>query len=75
MHKYSAGKNGSNWLPDDNLNREKLEYLYWLITLLQIFNFVYYIICAKFYTFKPLQIHKLKDGGRRDDGVEMTGHV
>ncbi|KAL8470617.1 hypothetical protein ACS0TY_033244 [Phlomoides rotata] len=75
VHKYSAGKDGSNWLPDDNLNRGKLEYLYWLITLLQIFNFVYYIICAKFYTFKPLQIRKLEDGGRRDDGVEMTGHV
>lgn len=75
VHKYSAGKDGSNWLPDDNINRGKLEYLYWLITLLQIFNFIYYVICAKFYTFKPLQAHKIEDGGRRDGVVEMSGHV
>ncbi|KAG6396643.1 hypothetical protein SASPL_142798 [Salvia splendens] len=38
----------SDWLPDRNLNRGKLEYLYWLITLLQLLNLVYYLICAKY---------------------------
>ncbi|MCL7037981.1 hypothetical protein MKW94_016865 [Papaver nudicaule] len=62
VHKYSTtkvgGANGesSNWLPDDNLNRGKLEYFYWLITLLQVINLAYYVICVKFYTFKPIQV-------------------
>ncbi|KAL7132511.1 hypothetical protein ABFS83_12G078800 [Erythranthe nasuta] len=75
VHKYSAGPDGSNWLPDDNLNRGKLEYLYWLITLLQFLNLIYYVICAKFYTFKPVQLRELDDGRQKEDGVELTGHV
>ncbi|KAL8532059.1 hypothetical protein ACS0TY_008605 [Phlomoides rotata] len=38
VHKFSARVDGSNWLPDTNLNRGKLEYFYWLITLLQLLN-------------------------------------
>eukprot|EP01018_Ginkgo_biloba_P040404 Gb_12441 [translate_table: standard] len=50
----TTGRHGRhNWLPT-NLNRGRLEYLYWLITLLQILNFVYYLICAHWYTYKPI---------------------
>lgn len=57
VHKYSAGPGGSNWLAD-NINKGKLEYFYWLITLLQALNLVYYMVCAKYYTFKPVQIRE-----------------
>ncbi|KAG2312841.1 hypothetical protein Bca4012_027411 [Brassica carinata] len=57
VHKFSAKPDGSNWLPDNNLNRGKLEYFYWLITLLQVVNLVYYLWCAKIYTYKPVQVH------------------
>eukprot|EP01018_Ginkgo_biloba_P037280 Gb_00458 [translate_table: standard] len=42
-----------NWLPD-NLNRGRLEYFYWLITILQLINLLYYIVCARYYTYKPV---------------------
>ncbi|KAA3483873.1 protein NRT1/PTR FAMILY 3.1-like [Gossypium australe] len=64
VHKYSG------WLPNRNLNKGKLEYFYWLLTLLQALNIVYYLICAKFYTFKPLS-HKTK----HVEGVELTIQV
>ncbi|PWA93985.1 major facilitator superfamily protein [Artemisia annua] len=64
VHKLSAGQDGSNWLPDDNLNKGKLEYFYWLLTLLQVLNLVYYLFCAKFYTLKPIEIaYKAKEDG------------
>ncbi|PWA91254.1 major facilitator superfamily protein [Artemisia annua] len=64
VHKLSAGQDGSNWLPDDDLNKGKLEYFYWLLTLLQVLNLVYYLFCAKFYTLKPIEIaYKAKDDG------------
>ena len=38
VHKFSAGPDGSNWLPYNNLNKGKLEYFYWLLTGLQVVN-------------------------------------
>ncbi|XP_010263538.1 PREDICTED: protein NRT1/ PTR FAMILY 3.1-like isoform X2 [Nelumbo nucifera] len=73
VHKFSAGSGGSNWLPD-NLNKGKLEYFYWLITLLQALNLVYYLICARLYTFKPIQLHRKEDVDSQE-GVELTGPV
>ncbi|KAH1097665.1 hypothetical protein J1N35_014586 [Gossypium stocksii] len=54
-HKYSAKLDGSNWLLDNNLNKGKLELFYWLITGSQVVNLLYYICCAKLYTYKPIQ--------------------
>ncbi|KAF8389779.1 hypothetical protein HHK36_024298 [Tetracentron sinense] len=73
VHKFSAGDGGSNWLPDDNLNKGRLENFYWLITLLQIINLVYYVVCAKFYTFKPIELRR-KDGESEAE-VELSGRV
>ncbi|KAJ8774564.1 hypothetical protein K2173_017010 [Erythroxylum novogranatense] len=70
VHKFS------HWLPDDNLNKGKLEYFYWLITFLQAINLIYYLWCAKFYTFKPIQIHSGKElGDSMEDGVELGNKV
>ncbi|KAL9998157.1 putative proton-dependent oligopeptide transporter family, MFS transporter superfamily [Helianthus debilis subsp. tardiflorus] len=71
VHNLSAGQDGSNWLPDDNLNKGKLEYFYWLITLLQVVNLVYYLFCAKFYTLKPIQVAS----NDKVDGVELGPNV
>ncbi|KAE8716635.1 Protein NRT1/ PTR FAMILY 3.1 [Hibiscus syriacus] len=65
VHKYT------DWLPNKNLNKGKLEYFYWLLTALQALNFVYYLICAIFFTFKVFQNHKIEHG----EGVEVTSSV
>lgn len=59
----------SDWLPDDNLNRGKLDYFYWLITLLQILNLGYYVVCASFYTLKAIQLRP------REGNVELSSQV
>ncbi|VAI72824.1 unnamed protein product [Triticum turgidum subsp. durum] len=61
VHRWSAGPDGSNWLPD-NINRGKLDYFYWVVTLLQVMNLVYYLICARQYTYKPVQHHEEEEG-------------
>ncbi|WCJ24538.1 Major facilitator superfamily protein [Euphorbia peplus] len=75
VHKFSGGKDGSNWLPDDNLNKGKLEYFYWLITLLQAVNLVYYVVCAKMYTFKPVHVHPKEISTSSSDEVELVNKV
>ncbi|KAL5722156.1 hypothetical protein ACHQM5_005712 [Ranunculus cassubicifolius] len=73
VHKYSAKPDGTNWLPDSNINRGKLENFYWLITALQIVNLAYYLVCWKFYTFKPIQFHRKEDEDEK--GVELAQRV
>ncbi|KAJ7943175.1 protein NRT1/ PTR FAMILY 3.1 [Quillaja saponaria] len=75
VHKYSAGPNGSNWLPDNNLNKGKLDYFYWLITLLQVLNLVYYLFCSKMYTFKPIQVHNESGSSEADGVLELQNRV
>ncbi|KAM1520811.1 hypothetical protein ACFX10_011141 [Malus domestica] len=72
VHKFSAGPNGSNWLPDNNLNKGRLEYFYWLITLLQVVNLIYYLFCAKMYTFKPIQVVKKEGAESGENQVELA---
>ncbi|KAJ6700182.1 OLIGOPEPTIDE TRANSPORTER-RELATED [Salix purpurea] len=65
VHKYTGREN--NWLPDRNLNRGKLDYYYWLITGIQAINLVYYVVCAWFYTYKPLEEVKEEDVPAEDE--------
>ncbi|KAG8367797.1 hypothetical protein BUALT_Bualt16G0110100 [Buddleja alternifolia] len=70
VHKYSGEK--TNWLPDRNLNRGRLENYYWLVTGVQVINFVYYVICAWFYTYKPIE--KVMENENCDGDVESDGN-
>jgi len=65
VHHWSAGPGGANWLPD-NINHGRLDYFYWVVTMLQVMNLVYYAICAKRFRFKPVQLHKKEEeeGGK-----------
>ncbi|XXG51005.1 hypothetical protein AAC387_Pa02g4877 [Persea americana] len=49
-------QHSTDWLSDNNINRARLEYFYWLIALLELFNLGFYVLCARFYTFKPIQV-------------------
>lgn len=62
-HKYTA--QSGNWLPDRNLNRGKLDYYYWLATGIQLINIIYFVTCAYFYKYKPLQ--QITDEGQQLD--------
>ncbi|CAI0439025.1 unnamed protein product [Linum tenue] len=64
VHEYT-GKEG-NWLPDRNLNRGKLDCYYWLVTVVQVVNFVYYAVVAWFYVYKPVE-------EMVDDGNDVEG--
>ncbi|KAG9458161.1 hypothetical protein H6P81_002669 [Aristolochia fimbriata] len=59
----------TDWLTDDNLNRGKLENFYWLITLLQALNLIYYVLCAKLYKMKPIQVRPKEE---TDDGLQLS---
>ncbi|KAG2627522.1 protein NRT1/ PTR FAMILY 3.1-like [Panicum virgatum] len=46
---------GGVWL-QDNINRGRLDYYYWLVTFLLVLNLAYYIACFHFYTLKSFEV-------------------
>ncbi|CAJ1944020.1 unnamed protein product [Sphenostylis stenocarpa] len=51
IHKVTDNSATGNWLPQD-LNKGRLDYFYYVITALEVFNFGYFILCAKWYKYK-----------------------
>lgn len=71
VHKYSGKEH--NWLPDRNLNRGRLERYYWLVSGIQVLNLVYYVVCARFYTYKPLEEEKDDEGEPSSSTLSKDG--
>lgn len=72
VHHYTKKK--GDWL-QDNINRGKLDYYYWLVSGLQVLNLGYFIICAWFYTFKPLEAAKSEHPSKVVDEEVGGGEV
>ncbi|PQQ12021.1 protein NRT1/ PTR FAMILY 4.5-like [Prunus yedoensis var. nudiflora] len=56
VNKVSGG-----WLASNNLNRDKLNYFYWLLAGLSVLNFVAYLLCASWYKYKKVEVFKQCD--------------
>eukprot|EP00250_Pteridium_aquilinum_P015184 c22431_g1_i3 orf=782-2200(+) len=52
INKATGHGGGEKWITD-NLNRSKLYYFYWLLAGLSFINFLIYLLCARWYKYKP----------------------
>ncbi|XP_022772175.1 protein NRT1/ PTR FAMILY 4.6-like [Durio zibethinus] len=55
------------WLASSNVNRDKLNYFYWLLSTLSAVNFVIYLVCASWYKYKNV---KMKQENFTDGNAE-----
>ncbi|KAM0060725.1 putative proton-dependent oligopeptide transporter family, MFS transporter superfamily [Helianthus debilis subsp. tardiflorus] len=62
-----VNKVSNGWLASNNLNRDKLNYFYWLLAGLSIVNLGVYLMCASWYKYKKTGMKQI-DGGN-------NGHV
>jgi len=51
VHRITSGSKSGDWL-DDDLNKGKLDYFYYMIVGLGILNLGYFLLCAKWYRYK-----------------------
>ncbi|KAJ9560192.1 hypothetical protein OSB04_005352 [Centaurea solstitialis] len=51
VHRLTREENGRNWLAED-LNKAKLDRFYYLCAGLGVMNFIYFLMCAKWYKYK-----------------------
>lgn len=52
VNKVSGG-----WLANNNLNKDKLDYFYWLLAGLSVLNFGFYLLCASWYKYKKVDVN------------------
>ncbi|TMW84985.1 hypothetical protein EJD97_024013 [Solanum chilense] len=52
VNKVSGG-----WLANNNLNKDKLDYFYWLLAGLSVLNFGFYLLCASWYKYKKIDMN------------------
>ncbi|XP_010482935.1 PREDICTED: protein NRT1/ PTR FAMILY 2.13-like [Camelina sativa] len=72
VHKFSGGHDRPDWL-NKNLNAGKLDYFYYLIAVLGMFNLVYFWYCARGYRYKVgLPIGDFEEDKRSDDVMTST---
>ncbi|RDY09166.1 Protein NRT1/ PTR FAMILY 3.1, partial [Mucuna pruriens] len=71
VHKYTG--QDTNWLPDRNLNRGRLDYYYFLVSGIQVINLIYYLVCAWFYTYKPLE--EISERNKEEDLEQANDFV
>ncbi|KAJ7958109.1 protein NRT1/ PTR FAMILY 4.5-like [Quillaja saponaria] len=63
VNKVSGG-----WLASNNLNRDKLNYFYYLLSGLSVVNFVFYLLCASWYRYKKVEVEE----SNSKDNTEMA---
>lgn len=51
VHRTTNRAASGNWLPED-LNKGRLDYFYYTIAALEVLNFCYFLVCAKWYKYK-----------------------
>ncbi|XP_068639514.1 protein NRT1/ PTR FAMILY 4.5-like [Aristolochia californica] len=53
VNKVSGG-----WLASNNLNRDQLNYFYWLLAAVSVLNFGFYLVCSSWYRYKEVEVKK-----------------
>ncbi|XP_022951878.1 protein NRT1/ PTR FAMILY 4.5-like [Cucurbita moschata] len=51
-----VNKASGGWLASNNLNRDNLNYFYWLLSVLSVVNFGFYLVCASWYRYKNVEV-------------------
>ncbi|KAL5722546.1 hypothetical protein ACHQM5_006056 [Ranunculus cassubicifolius] len=55
IHQITDKSSTGNWLPDD-LNKGRLDDFYYMISILMVINFGYFLVCARWYRYKGVDI-------------------
>ncbi|KAL5544351.1 hypothetical protein UlMin_008135 [Ulmus minor] len=60
IHHITSGPGRRDWLPED-LNKGRLDYFYYLVAALEVINFGYFLVCAKWFKYKGKATSAIED--------------
>ncbi|MED6192797.1 hypothetical protein PIB30_013428 [Stylosanthes scabra] len=67
VNKVSGG-----WLASNNLNRDNLNYFYWLLSVMSVLNFVFYLVCASWYKYKAVELEDKQGDSKDTNALQMA---
>ncbi|KAK1422224.1 hypothetical protein QVD17_25191 [Tagetes erecta] len=70
-----VNKVSNGWLASNNLNRDKLNYFYWLLAGLSLVNLGVYLMCASWYKYKKVGMKHIDAGSNGDNTREEKSHM
>ncbi|KAJ4952113.1 hypothetical protein NE237_028945 [Protea cynaroides] len=53
VNKITSNSSGGGWLHDNDLNKDRLDLFYWLLSALSIINFFNYLFWSRWYSYNP----------------------
>ncbi|XP_008795325.2 protein NRT1/ PTR FAMILY 4.3-like [Phoenix dactylifera] len=53
VNKITSSSSNSGWLSDNDLNKDRLDYFYWLLAALSLLNFFNYLFWSRWYSHSP----------------------
>ncbi|WOG90677.1 hypothetical protein DCAR_0309921 [Daucus carota subsp. sativus] len=56
------------WFKSNNLNRDKLNYFYWVLAGLSILNLGAYLLCASWYRYKKVELKQIEGESKLEMG-------
>lgn len=59
-----TSRTGEKWL-ENNLNRARLNYFYWVLAALSVLNLIIYILVARQFLYKNIEQDEIQKGERR----------
>lgn len=62
-----VNKVSNGWLASNNLNRDKLNYFYWLLSIMSVVNFGVYLMCASWYKYKKVEMKQVDADSKRNN--------
>ncbi|KAI0516369.1 hypothetical protein KFK09_009042 [Dendrobium nobile] len=70
VRKATDGGGRRSWLEDD-IDKGRLDYFYYLIAGMGVVNLIYFVICASFYRYKGVEEVKVVKEGGGDGDIEV----
>ncbi|KAJ1275237.1 hypothetical protein BS78_05G121200 [Paspalum vaginatum] len=75
VNRITSTAAGNGWLANNDLNKDRLDFFYWLLATLSILNFFNYLFWARWYSKSVETVHfaGVGSGGEQEDEKDTAG--
>ncbi|XP_057955926.1 protein NRT1/ PTR FAMILY 2.7 [Malania oleifera] len=65
----------TRWLPNDDINKGRLDNVYWMLTVAGVLNFGYFLACARLYNYRNVETGDATSGHIHNNNNNHTNGI